>query len=672
MKYKTDFSQYKLLFLIIIVALGSFLRLYQLGSLPFGASYDEAYYGLDALDIIAGARPIFFATNFGREALFSYLVAPLVAIFGISSLPLHLAAALVGILTLPVIYLLGEELFAAAESSALRRWGALFATGVAALSYWHLNWSRYGVRAILVPLFATITLYFLWRGLEHGRRADLVQAGFWLGLSSYTYQAARLLPFLVLMVFSYRWLRRGKIKRHDLKNLLLVGGVSLLVFLPLGYYFVRHPQISVERVQQVYVLGEIQNWGEGVQVLAQMVAKIGRAFFIDGDRAELHNLPGRPLLNPFLATLLAGGIIASLRRWRKPKNALLLTWVVVMCIPAFLAGEGPVGKRALGAFPAIALLITLGVFYTGEGLSALVATHRGSWSIWSQRVFWLLMLLGMFYTGGLTYYQYFEVWANETDFFRQFEAGVAGEHVRSLPAEEAVYVSPLSITDPRFRYYSGQREDVRGYNGRTCFVFPRWTAAETTYLIVPGDDQQTLPLLTSYFPATQLAATGPEHHGQLFFQAYRVPAGVRADFAPSQPLEVTWGAKIHLLGYDLNAESYRPGESLQLTLYYEPLTALEEDYTVFVHLLSAERGEVWGQRDSEPCQRCYPTSVWRLGEVVRDQVELTISAEAVPGLANLQMGFYLWPEMEQLPVEAEVGQVDGNALMLTQLAVSEP
>ncbi len=671
MKRKTNLTQYKPLFLIAIVALGSFLRLYRLGSLPFSNSYDEAYYGLDALDILAGARPIFFATNFGREALFSYLVAPLVAVLGIGSLPLHLAAALAGILTLPVIYLLGEELFAKSEILALQRWGGLFATLVAALSYWHLNWSRYGVRAILVPLFAALILYFLWRGLHNERRADLVKAGFWLGLSSYTYQAARILPLLVLLACGYWWLSRGKFERRDLENLLLVGGVSLLVFMPLGYYFVRHPQISVERVQQVYVLGEVQNLGEGVQILAQMVAQTGRAFFMEGDTAELHNLPGRPLLNPFLATLLAGGIIASLRRWRNPRNVLLLTWLVVMCIPAFLAGAVTVGKRALGTFPAVALLITLGVFYGWEGLSHLVANHRGSWGVWAKCAFWLLALLGMLYTGGLTYYQYFEVWANETDFFRQFEAGVAGEYVRSLPVEEKVYVSPLSIVDPRFRYHSGRREEVRGYNGRVCFVFPRQTEAESTYLIVPGDDQQTLPLLTSYFPVTQLAATGPEHHGQLFFQAYRVPAGARADFAPTYPLDVTWEGQIHLLGYDLNAESYRSGESLQLTLYYEPLVALAENYTAFVHLLGAEQEAVWGQRDSEPCQRCYPTSAWQLGEVVRDQVELTIVAEAAPGMANLQMGFYLWPEMQQLEARDGDGRSLGRTVKLQSLQITE-
>jgi hypothetical protein len=34
-----------------------------------------AQYGVDALQILAGARPVFLESNFGREPLFSYLVA---------------------------------------------------------------------------------------------------------------------------------------------------------------------------------------------------------------------------------------------------------------------------------------------------------------------------------------------------------------------------------------------------------------------------------------------------------------------------------------------------------------------------------------------------------------------------------------------------------------------
>ena len=60
--------------LAAITLLAAFLRLYRIDSLPPSDGYDQATYGLDVLDILDGARPVFLPTNFGREALFSYLV----------------------------------------------------------------------------------------------------------------------------------------------------------------------------------------------------------------------------------------------------------------------------------------------------------------------------------------------------------------------------------------------------------------------------------------------------------------------------------------------------------------------------------------------------------------------------------------------------------------------
>ena len=54
------------LYLLAITAVGAFLRLFRLADLPPGDGYDVAQYGLDALDILDGARPIFLPANFGR------------------------------------------------------------------------------------------------------------------------------------------------------------------------------------------------------------------------------------------------------------------------------------------------------------------------------------------------------------------------------------------------------------------------------------------------------------------------------------------------------------------------------------------------------------------------------------------------------------------------------
>ena len=53
----------KLLLLACIILAGAFFRLYRLTTLPPGIEYDPAYYGLDAMQILSGEFPVYFATN---------------------------------------------------------------------------------------------------------------------------------------------------------------------------------------------------------------------------------------------------------------------------------------------------------------------------------------------------------------------------------------------------------------------------------------------------------------------------------------------------------------------------------------------------------------------------------------------------------------------------------
>ena len=205
----------KWLLLVVIMLLAAFFRLYKVDVLPPGETFDPAYYGLDALAILSGETPIWFETNLygGREPLFSYLVAACVALFGVGSLAIHVAPAIVGTVTIPAVFLAAEELFVD-EDGLLRRYGGLVTALATAVSFWHLNWSRYGVRAILTPLFAALVVFFLWRGLRTGRWWSYAGCGLFLGLSMYTYQASRLLPVLVVVGFGYAsWSSRAWSKK---------------------------------------------------------------------------------------------------------------------------------------------------------------------------------------------------------------------------------------------------------------------------------------------------------------------------------------------------------------------------------------------------------------------------------------------------------------------------
>jgi len=112
----------------------------------------------------------------------------------------------------------------------------------------------------------------------------------------------------------------------------------------------------------------------------------------------------------------------------------------------------------------------------------------------------------------------------------------------------------------------------------------------------------------------------------------------------------------------------KPGDTLHLVLYWQARAKMDRDYTVFVHL-EDQAQRIWGQKDGEPQGGNYPTSLWDTGEVVRDERELTVAADAPPGAYELTVGLYLVDSGERLPVTTAEGRLLGNHLVLGQVQV---
>jgi 4-amino-4-deoxy-L-arabinose transferase-like glycosyltransferase len=662
----------KLVLLVAVTGSAAFLRLHRIGSLPPADGYDAAYYGVDALQLLGGQPPrTMYPPN--REPLFSYLVAGSFLLFGGSTMAIHLTSALVGIFTVPLVYLAAEALFQSAEEP-LRRWGGLLAALMMAVSYWHLNWSRIGVRAILVPLFAAATVLFLWRGLQDERRVAFVLCGISLGLSLYTYQAARLLPVLVVAGFAVSSWERGAVNRHHWQGLIIVAVLSLLVFAPLGIHFVTHPGSFSRRIEEAMVVQPDQATGSSLQAVASQAWEAVLAFSFVGDQTPYSTIPGRPSLNPFLSVLLAIGIGMSLLQVRRPNRALPLIWLGLMTVPAALAGKGPTAKRAIGALPAVAMLIAIGALTPWTLLRRWLERRDRRPRGWVRATWIVILLCGFALSGVVTYRDYFVVWASNPDLPKHFEADISamGEYIGDLPAKQQVYLSPELPKHPAIRFHADLREGVRGYNGRVCFAAPRETEVETTYVIVQGVGDTSLSALETHFPEGEKRAHSPRGD-RAAFVSFTIPAGARANIQPAYPLEATWAERIQLVGYAIEKESYRPGEAIALELTYLDLKPMTEHYTVFVHLVgpvNPRTGDpLWGQNDSEPCHGFYPTTSWHEGEILVDRINLRIADDAPAGTYRLSTGFYdIWTG-ERLEVMSEAAPTENRALVLDEVRI---
>ena len=147
--------------LAALIVLGAlFLRTYKLSTLPPGVYPDESVNGIDAITANANHNwQLFYTNNNGREGLFMNLIALGFSLFGVSVVTLKMWSVLFGTLTVLGMTLLGEELLAS------RRAG-LIAGFLTATSFWAINFSRIGFRAIMLPFVLVFSIFFLIRGIQ--------------------------------------------------------------------------------------------------------------------------------------------------------------------------------------------------------------------------------------------------------------------------------------------------------------------------------------------------------------------------------------------------------------------------------------------------------------------------------------------------------------------------
>jgi len=107
---------------------------------------------------------------------------------------------------------------------------------------------------------------------------------------------------------------------------------------------------------------------------------------------------------------------------------------------------------------------------------------------------------------------------------------------------------------------------------------------------------------------------------------------------------------IRLAGYWLPAEA-QAGAELLLTLRWESLQPVADEYNVFVHLLD-QRGERVAQRDGRPVQWLRPIPTWQPGESVIDRYGIPLPADLPPGIYTIAVGLYDPVSGRRLPVNA--------------------
>ncbi|MGH2365933.1 MAG: hypothetical protein ACRDHX_14940, partial [Chloroflexota bacterium] len=168
------------------------------------------------------------------------------------------------------------------------------------------------------------------------------------------------------------------------------------------------------------------------------------------------------------------------------------------------------------------------------------------------------------------------------------------------------------------------------------------------YQLSAGLNGQQVPLATVQVQARQRSFAAPH---------------------PQHPVTAQIGPGIELLGYDLAEPSYKPGQTVQLTLYWRCTSAMGESYTAFAHLLNATR-HVTSQQDTVPVQGTLPTNAWAPNQIVTDRYTLPLPPSTPAGTYQLEVGFYLPSTGIRLATHSSQLKVTDNGILLGSLRIT--
>ena len=303
-----------------IALLGLFLRVWEIGTIPFALDGDEASFGKEALAVISGqiGSP-FIAGHLSQPTMSFFYDSLAVRLWGPTEAALRLPWALVGAMTVPITFWMVAR---------LKGWVLGFITAtLLAVYHFHIHYSRLNLNNIADPFWGGLALLFFYRAVARRSPLDWVFAGAACAGALFFYTGARLVPLVILAIAIYLLIcdRRRFWRDHHL-GLLIALGAFLVIAAPMIQYAIRFPDEFNGRVNQASILRA--GWMEQqAAATGQSVAMIlfdqfrlsVLAFNWYPDFANFYGLR-QPLLDPIFGSLFLLGLGYATIRALKPNG----------------------------------------------------------------------------------------------------------------------------------------------------------------------------------------------------------------------------------------------------------------------------------------------------------------------------------------------------------------
>ncbi len=631
-------------------------------------THDEADHSLDAWGVVQGERPIYFTVGYGREPLYDYSTALLMAFLGPTYLAGRFTSVYFGLLLIAGM--------AAWTRRAFGRPAALLTVAGLAVGFWPLMTARHALRTVTLPALLVAALVAFWRGAAAARRgrwswSAWITAGLLLGLSFYTYIPARITWLLLPGAAGYLLRRReraaGRVLRGTAATLLL----ALLVGLPLFAFLASHPEAE-ERIGQLAVPLQEASEGNFEPLFTNAWRALG-LFSFEGDSQWRYNIAGRPWLPLLPALLFYVGLLVAVwdalraRAWRGLAAFTALFWLLLGLAPSLVTGPELSTTQAIALQPVLFLFPAL----------ALVAGARWLAPRLGQPAPRLLLVVALpLYAGWLvdSNHAYFRVWAQQPEVAVQYEQNLVSA-VRYLDTQAAQTVAVSTDAPGRFHdaatarlFQRNEGITLRWFDGRHSLLLPAATG-DAALFFTP--DAPPTPALAPYLEAvTERERHLPQGSHVLvdkeggFQRLYPQFSPAIHNLSTELSTEAVFGGAVRFLGAATPRSAVRAGETVTVATLWEVVGAAPADLVLFTHLLS-EEGAPLAQAD----RLDVPSDQWQPGDVFVELHEINLPAALEGGEYRLGVGIY--PEkawQQRLPLEIDDAPA-GDTLFLPPLEV---
>lgn len=643
---------------LLAVLLGFALRVYRLDYQSLW--YDEAFSVELAGKGIAAITGL-LSTVENHPPLHFYALHFWMRLAGQSEFAVRYLSLGSGLLTIPLVYVIGRRLLGSHVTAA--------ATLLVAISPLQVYYSQETRMYSLATALTMLAAYALLRALhDNSIPAWATCAGANL-LALYThYYTALVIAFELL--FALCWIANANHPGRKpfsvsprwptaLTGLLLTGGV-----IGAGYL----PWLSVPLRQ----FGSVNNYYQGSADLPRAARETLEAFATGrlGGVEQVAAVTWAFALLALLGLIAAGAPAAGSRQPASPWPVRLFLglylFVPIALFFLMLTQKPKFDPRyAVMAWPAFALLVAAG---------ALAPLRLGRKA---GGAFAALLLAATLATSVPFLSNYYHNSGYARDDWRAAARFIAAQRQAS---DAVVLISGYAA--PAFRYYYRQADwlaaperpvmrmdDVIDYDEAGSLL--QQLAGKQRVWLVLWQDEVADPnkLVAGSLGRIGRASSPPLQFGSIRVERYDLPEGsaLTLNRQPQTPLDANFGDRVRLLGYDLPLATAQPGGAVPLTLYWQALQPLLDDYHVAVWLKD-EAGYEWGRVAKRPASYLYYTMRWKAGSTVVGETPLPVLQGTPPGKYALHVSLFSITTLRGLDV-LENGIPLGTDVVIGQLAV---